>query len=257
MDSAACVGCRKPKDCTAETRFVSRNNYGIPNACLLYNLLYFYAETPADQRIFFIKHKVRLFTLISEFPQVISRISTLADNHMSLDMSLSWVALFLRAARKDRLWNEDEGDALPLNLLYSVPVIWARMRKDLDCRLAERRLQSSLSSSGLFWVFSTAWYTGEALSTWGSFKGRVLQFRKGNVGSSSLVSVSHPAIPNVALKWSLLKKTHWSILCYGSFFLWKGLLSFKSAWKYLFMIAQPMQAHKLTLVRIMGGDKGE
>lgn len=211
----------------------------------------------ADQRILFIKHKVTLFTLISEFPQVTSRIFTLVDSYMSLDTSLPWVSVAnSRAVRKDMSLKSGWGGCFVVHLLYSVPVIWARMRKDLDCRLAERRLQSSLSSSGLFWVFSTAWYTGEALSTWGSLIGRALQFTKGNVGSSSLVSVSLPVIPNTAMEWSLLKKIHRSVLFYGSFCLWKGLL-FKSAWKYLFMIPQPMQAHQCTVVGIICGDKGE
>lgn len=76
MDSSVRLGCRKHKDCTAETWFLSRNNYGVPNARLLCNLLYFYAEAPG-KRIFFIKHKVRLFTLISELPQVTTRSFTL------------------------------------------------------------------------------------------------------------------------------------------------------------------------------------
>lgn len=40
--------------------------------------------------------------------------------------------------------------------MYSVPVIWARMRKERDCRLEERRAHSSASSSGLFWFLITA-----------------------------------------------------------------------------------------------------
>lgn len=58
--------------------------------------------------------------------------------------------------------------------LYSVPVIWARMRKERDCRLEDRRAHSSASSSGLLWFLITAWYTGEALSTAKSFTGRLL-----------------------------------------------------------------------------------
>lgn len=42
------------------------------------------------------------------------------------------------------------------HLLYSVPVIWASMRKERDCRLEERRAHSSASSSGLFWFLITA-----------------------------------------------------------------------------------------------------
>lgn len=54
------------------------------------------------------------------------------------------------------------------NSQYSVPVMCARMRKDLDCRLAARRAQSE-SSFSFSADFITAWYTGEALSTRGSF----------------------------------------------------------------------------------------
>lgn len=52
MDSSVCLGCGKPKDCTAESWFVSRNSYGVPNARLLYNLLYFYGETSGRSKNF-------------------------------------------------------------------------------------------------------------------------------------------------------------------------------------------------------------
>lgn len=76
--------------------------------------------------------------------------------------------------------------------LYSVPVICARTRNDLDCRLAARRAHSSISYSLLPWFLSTAWYTGEAMSTWGSLTGRLLQCRKRGV--EDLLQVIHLSI---------------------------------------------------------------
>lgn len=61
--------------------------------------------------------------------------------------------------------------------LYSVPVMWARTRKDLDCSWAALLAQSAgprLSIS----LGMTAWYTGEALSITRSLTGRLLQPQK-------------------------------------------------------------------------------
>jgi len=37
---------------TAEIRFVSQKNYGVPNALLLYSLLYSYGKTPGRSQNF-------------------------------------------------------------------------------------------------------------------------------------------------------------------------------------------------------------
>ncbi len=76
------------------------------------------------------------------------------------------------------------------DLLYSVPVMWARARKDLDCRWAALLVHSAGPSS-LVSLGMTAWYTGEALSITRSLTGRLLQPQKEPVVWKHTLSYQH------------------------------------------------------------------
>lgn len=76
------------------------------------------------------------------------------------------------------------------DLLYSVPVKWARTRKDLDCSW-EALLAQSAGPRSLISLGMTAWYTGEALSITRSLTGRLLQPQKEPVVWKHTLSYQH------------------------------------------------------------------
>lgn len=207
----------------------------------------------ADQRIFFIKHEMRLFALISEFPQVTSRIFTLADNYMSLDMSLPWVSVAnTRAVRKDISLKPGWGACFVIQLTVLGSSHLGKDAKGLGLQVGRAtapvlalilRLVLSFEHSLIHWrgtVHMRILYRESAAI----HKGKCWKHLSGLSFSAS--------IPNVALEWSLLKKIHKI-----SFMLMLILSLKRPVWKYLLMIPQPMQAHKHTVVRIVCGEKGE